>query len=62
MEVVLLTIVVIGALSIIVGGVWVAVELIRALAAPAPRVRPFLQWQADKEGNNQDKLYRVCHR
>jgi hypothetical protein len=55
MEIVFLIVIVIGALSIIVGGIWVAVELIRALSASAPRVRPFVRWQADKEGNNQDK-------
>jgi hypothetical protein len=45
MAVALLIVVVIGALSIIVSGIWVAIVLIRALSAP--RVKPDTQSHAN---------------
>lgn len=52
MAVVLLIVVVIGALSIIVSGIWVAIALIRALSTPP--VKPDTQSHADDKADGLD--------
>ena len=52
MAVALLIVVVIGALSIVVSGIWVAIALIRALSAP--RVKPDTQSHANDKADGLD--------